>query len=158
MSNLVAANLSLPAREAIPDALYRSIAGLDTADKDMFASAWHKNATFAFDDFPPTEGLDAILESTFQYIGAGLDTTHCVGNVRIALGEDGKTAAMNAHAIAQHYRKGEGRQPQATRYLTGSIYSIDLAVDESDGLWKMLKFHMKVIWAEGDSSILGVEV
>lgn len=155
MANVLAANLSLPTREAIPDALYRSIMGLDTADQEIFTSAWHKDATFAFDDTPPTEGRDAILASTFQWIGAGLDTTHTIGNVRLSHKEGDKTASFNAHAIAQHYRKGEARVPQSPRYLTGSIYSIDAALDETDGLWKITKFHMKVIWAEGDGSVLG---
>ncbi|CAM1503528.1 Fc.00g011190.m01.CDS01 [Cosmosporella sp. VM-42] len=151
----LAANLGLPDREAIPDALYRSIVGLDANDQDTFKSAWHKDATFIFDGTPPIEGLEAILGSTFQLIGAGLDTTHLVSNVRVDWKDGASTAKMTAHALAQHYRKGEGRNPKASRFLTGNMYWVDLAKDRSNGVWKMTKFDMKVIWCEGDASIVG---
>ncbi|KAH6888504.1 hypothetical protein B0T10DRAFT_488305 [Thelonectria olida] len=152
----LAVNLGLSDREAIPDALYRSIIGLDANDQTTFQSAWHKDATFVFDGTPPTEGLDAILATTFQFIGAGLDTTHMVSNVRVDVKDGANTAKMTAHALAQHYRKGEGRNPKAPRFLTGNMYWIDAAKDESSGVWKMTKFEMKVIWCEGDGSIVGL--
>jgi hypothetical protein len=151
----LAANLSLSDREAIPDALYRSIFGLDSNDKTIFESAWHQDAEFIFDGTPPIQGLAAILDTTFQYIGVGLDTTHMVSNVRIDLKDGADTAKMTAHALAQHYRKDEGLKPGATRFLTGNMYWVDLIKDKSDGLWKMTKFDMKVIWSEGDASIIG---
>ncbi|KAM5354865.1 hypothetical protein ACJ41O_001511 [Fusarium nematophilum] len=152
----LAANLGLPDREAIPDALYRSVVGLDANDRDIFQSAWHKDATFIFDGTTPIQGLDAILDTTFKFIGAGLDTTHLVSNVRIDLKDGAKTATLTAHALAQHYRKDEGRNPKAPRFLTGNLYWVDLAKDESGGLWKMTKFELKVIWCEGDASIVAV--
>ncbi len=154
MSHL-AANLSLPDHQAIPDALYRSIAGLDSNNQDIFESAWHKDAAFVYDGAPPTQGIGAILASTFQYIGAGLDTTHFVSNVRVDVKEGANTAAMTASALAQHCRKGEGRNPNGPRYLTGNTYWIDLAKDATDGLWKMTKLEIKVIWCEGDASVVG---
>ncbi|UPK97366.1 hypothetical protein LCI18_008301 [Fusarium solani-melongenae] len=139
----LAANLSLSDREAIPDALYRSILGLDSNDKTIFESAWHQDAEFIFDGTPPVQGLAAILATTFQYVGAGLDTTHMVSNVRIDLKDGADTAKMTAHALAQHYRKDEGRKPEAPRFLTGNMYWIDLIKDKSDGLWKMTKFDLR---------------
>lgn len=151
------ANLGLPDREAITDALYRSIVGLDANDKAIYESAWHKDATFIY-EFTETstlEGLDTILATTFQFIGAGLDTTHMVSNVRLSAKEGASTAAVTCHALAQHNRKGEGLNPTATRFLTGSMYWVDLARDAGDGLWKITKFHLKVVWCEGDASIMG---
>ena len=150
----LAANLGLSDREAIPDALYRSIFGLDTSDQEVFKSAWHKDAAFIYDGAPTTQGLDAILASTFKYVGEGLDTTHSVSNVRVDLKDGANTAKLTAHALAQHYRKGDGRNPKATRYLTGNMYWVDL-VKESDGLWKMTKLEIKVVWGEGDPSVFG---
>ena len=151
----LAANLSLSDREGIIDALYRSIIGLDTADQAMFESAWHKDATFVYDVMPPTQGLDAILATTFQYVGQGLDTTHFVSNVRIELKNGSDTAKVTSHALAQHYRKNEGRDKKAPRYLTGNMYYVDVAKDNSEGLWKIAKLDIKVIWCEGDASIVG---
>ncbi|KAF4962265.1 hypothetical protein FSARC_9654 [Fusarium sarcochroum] len=142
-------------REAVPDALYRSILGLDTNDKEMFQSAWHKDASFVFDGTPPTEGIDAILNTTFAFVGAALDTTHMVSNVRIDLKDGSDTAKFTAHALARHYRKGEGKNPKAPRFLTGNIYFVDVARDESDGVWKMKKLEIKMVWCEGDASLLG---
>ncbi|KAF5012499.1 hypothetical protein FDECE_1452 [Fusarium decemcellulare] len=153
MSTL-AANLSLSDREAIPDALYRSIIGLDTNDQTIFESAWHKDAVFIFDGNPAIETLDGILATTFKLIGSSLDTTHMVSNVRIDVKDGADTAALTAHALAQHYRKGEGRNPQASRFLTGSLYNVDLVKDKSEGLWKITRFELNVIWNEGDPSIL----
>lgn len=151
----LAANLGLPDREAIPDALYRSILGLDTSDKTIFESAWHKDATFIYEGMEPTHGRDNILNTTFQFIGAGLDTTHLVSNIRLDFKDGATTAKFTAHAMAQHYRKGEGRNPSATRFLTGNLYWVELAKDESDGLWKMTKLDIKINWCEGDTSVLG---
>ncbi|KAM0418728.1 hypothetical protein ACHAPT_012326 [Fusarium lateritium] len=151
----LAANLSLPDREAIPDALYRSIFGLDANDRATFETAWHQDAEFIYDGAPPIQGLTAILDTTFKYVGAGLDTTHSVSNVRIDVKDGADTAKVTAHALAQHYRKGEGQNPKAARYLTGNMYWIDLVKDKSDGLWKMTRFDLKVIWREGDASIVG---
>ncbi|KAH8683804.1 hypothetical protein BGZ61DRAFT_357332 [Ilyonectria robusta] len=151
------ANLGLSDREAIPDALYRSIVGLDSSDETIFKSAWHKDAVFVFDGIATVEGLDAILQNTFQVIGAGLDTTHMVSNVRVDVKEGADTATMTSHALAQHYRKGDGRNPTAPRFLTGNMYWVDLAKDESDGgIWKIKKLEIKVIWSEGDGAIVGL--
>ena len=151
-------NLGLPDREAIPDALYRSVVGLDASDKEIFESAWHKDAIFIYNApnaSQTIEGLDAILGNTFAYIGLGLDTTHLVSNVRLDFKDGADTAKVTSHALAQHYRKGDGGNPKALRFLTGNMYWVDLARDKSDGLWKMTRFEMKVIWCEGDASIVG---
>jgi len=151
----LAANLGLPDRESITDTLYRSVFGLDTADQATFETAWHKDATFIYDSSPPADGLDTILATVFKYVGEGLDTTHFVTNVRVEVKDGADTATATAHALAQHYRRGEGRDPKAPRYLTGNMYFVELAKDGSDGLWKIKNFDLKVIWREGDPSIVG---
>ena len=154
MTNL-AAKLNLPDREGIPDAIYRFMVGLDAPDQVLFESAWHKDTVFILDDRPPVHGLQDLVKTTFQFIGQGLDTTHFASNVRVDHQEGGTTAKLTTHAMAQHYRKGEGRNPKAERFLAGSMYWVDLTKDESDGLWKITKFTMKVIWCEGEGSIVG---
>lgn len=148
------ANLALSEREAIADALYRSVLGLDSNDKDLFTSSYTEDSVFVYNDYPPTESRDAILGSVFALVGAGLDTTHVVSCVRVDHKEGASTAKVTANAFAQHYRKGEGVDPKAPRFMTGNLYYIDVVKDETDGLWKMTKFILKVVWGEGDAGLL----
>ena len=151
----LAADLGLPVREAIEDAIHRSVFGLDATDQKAFESAWHKDAVFIYNGMTPVEGLDAILANTFGFIGAGLDTTHSVSNVRVEVKDGANTAKMTAHAIAMHYRRGEGQNPKASFLMTGNMYFLDVAKDESDGLWKIKKLDLRVNWFNGDLSVVG---
>lgn len=145
---------SLTPREAITDALYRAVIGLDANDLALFESAWVQGKDACFDlNGTIFDGMEAICDNVFTLIGP-LDTTHTISNVRVDVKEGADAAFMTAYALAQHYRVGEGNDPASKRLLSGSIYFIDLTKDSSDGLWKVKKWTMKIIWVEGDMSIV----
>lgn len=144
---------SLTPREAIADAFYRCTIGLDINDKELFESAWIKGPDATFDmDGSVTKGTDA-LSNLLAFIGP-LDTTHLITNVRVDVKEGADTAYMTCAALAQHYRAGEGTDPNAKRLMSGSRSIIDLVKDSNDGLWPMKKWTIKMVWTEGDMSIV----
>ncbi|KAF6220921.1 hypothetical protein HO133_002601 [Letharia lupina] len=143
---------SLQVREAISDALYRCVLGLDTANKHLFDSAFTHDASFDLNG-TVMSGLDAITTGCYDSISK-LDTTHFMSNVRVDVGAGTPTASMTASALAQHYRSKQGTEPGAPRLLTGSLYSLDLLEDDKDGLWKIKHWKLHLVWAEGDWGIL----
>ncbi|KAK9233732.1 SnoaL-like domain-containing protein [Lipomyces kononenkoae] len=135
----------LTTREAIADALYRGVLGLDTNDFAMFKSALVEGKDTCFDlNGTILNGMDEINYKIFNFIGP-LDTTHTVSNIRVDVKDGEDTASMTAYAVAQHYKPGEGCAPAARRLLTGGLYFIDLVRDSSDALWKIRKWTLKSI-------------
>lgn len=140
--------------EAIIDPLYRAVIGLDTNDLKLFESAFinKKDAVFEMDGYA-MEGLDVIHDNVFKGIGP-LDTTHFITNTRVQVEDGADTAVLTAYALAQHYRSGEGADPATKRLLSGSMYHVDVVKDNADDLWKIKKWAMKIVWLEGDKSIV----
>lgn len=142
---------ALTPREAITDALYRCVNGLDTNDKALFESAFTKEAIFDLNG-NVMEGLPAISTGIYDMI-VKMDTTHFVTNVRVHI--EGETkGSVTATALAQHYHGNQGLEPGAANFLAGSLYWGDLVKDEADGgLWKFTSWRMKTSWGTGDQSV-----
>ncbi|KAF7596238.1 hypothetical protein BBP40_002771 [Aspergillus hancockii] len=143
---------ALSGRDAIADALYRCVLGLDNGDSALFDSAFTSNATFGING-RVSEGLPAIHTDCFDVI-AKLDTTHFLTNIRINIADSGSKASATASALAQHYGGGKGLQPDQPRLLAGSLYYADLIKDDASGLWKIETFKMQSTWAEGDWGVM----
>ncbi|KAE8392581.1 hypothetical protein BDV23DRAFT_151073 [Aspergillus alliaceus] len=143
---------ALSGRDAIADALYRCVLGLDTNDLALFDSAFTPTATFSING-QVSEGLPAIHTDCFITI-AKLDTTHFLSNIRINIADDGTKASATASALSQHYRAGKGLQPGQPRFLAGSLYYVDLVKEEANDLWKIETFKLQSTWAEGDWGVM----
>ena len=143
---------SLTEREAIADALYRTVIGFDSNDVSIFNSAWRAEAVFDLSG-RVVNGLDAIRTQVLDRVGP-MDTTHMISNVRVDVKDGASIASLTAYALAQHCPPGKGAEPGGLKYLTASTYALDLVEDESDGLWKIEKFVMKIIWTQGDRSVM----
>ncbi|KAL2836230.1 SnoaL-like domain-containing protein [Aspergillus pseudodeflectus] len=146
---------SLTPREAISDALYRCIEGVDTKNKALFDSSFTQTATFEVNG-AVSEGLAAIHANCFDIIGPK-NTTHFVSNIRIHIDESGEKAAMSAYALAQHYREGEGLKGDQERLLTGNFYQLQLVREAglAEGeFWRIETFVVKSSWAEGQWGVL----
>jgi hypothetical protein len=143
---------SLGVREAVTDALYRCVLGLDTADQALFDSALTQDATVDLNG-DVMSGLDAIHTQCFDKI-AKLDTTHFITNVRVLVDGTESNATVTASVLAQHYRHKQGLVAGAARLMAGSLYSLDVVKDEQEGLWKVKHWKLSSIWAEGDWGIL----
>ncbi|KUI55847.1 hypothetical protein VP1G_03183 [Cytospora mali] len=139
-------------REAINDAIYRAVVGLDTNDVNLFDSAFTEEGSFDLNG-KVMEGREAIHSQCFDFISK-LDTTHFITNTRININEGGSTASATASALAQHYRGGQGADPAASRFLSGVLYWMDLVKDEKDGLWKVECWRLRSVWGEGDSGVM----
>jgi hypothetical protein len=144
---------SLTQREAITDALYRALIGFDENDLSIFNSAFiGQDVDFEFRG-NVIHGLDTLRTRFLDFVGP-MDTTHMISNVRVDVKDGASTAYLTANALAQHCPPGKGEELDGPKYLAASRYFIDLVKDESDGLWKIKKWAMKIVWTQGDASVM----
>ncbi|KAJ3477313.1 hypothetical protein NLG97_g8873 [Lecanicillium saksenae] len=165
MSFSLSAQLSPPPndRDAVADAILRCVCGLDTADNELFRSAFTADAVFDLNG-KLLHGIDEINAGCFDNVSK-LDTTHLTSNVRTTFSPDGRTAQTTAHGVAHHYPAGKGLSMEnngnTQRFVVGSLYSIDLVKEDGDSssgqgpLWKAKVWRLKSIWTQGDWSVMG---
>lgn len=143
---------SLSTKEAITDALYRFVLGLDNADLALFESAFTEDGVFEFNG-DVMQGKDTVRAKCYDRISP-LDTTHFISNVRVDFKEGDSEASLTASSLAQHYRAKQGLVPNATRLLTGAMYSLKLINDTKSSLWKIKYVNAQLIWTEGDWGVV----
>lgn len=143
---------ALNPREAVADALYRCILGIDSNNRELFHSGCLKNESMTVLAGPfNIEGWTAISEF-FEKV-FNLITTHITSNIRVELKDGADTASMTAHAIAYHVRPDDAFKPDDTSYTASCLYFMDL-VKDNDGLWKIKKWEIKMLWSTGDRALL----
>ncbi|KAF9691913.1 hypothetical protein EKO04_010028 [Ascochyta lentis] len=144
---------ALTPREAVADALHRCVLGIDTNNHELFESACLKDESITFVTGPfNIEGWTAFKE-LYQKAFAVV-TTHIISNIRVELKDGADTASMTAHAISYHVRPEDTLKPEDTSYTAGSLYNIDLVKTGDDGLWKIKKWAIKIMWTTGDKAVL----
>ena len=149
-----AANLTgLSAREAVADALYRCVLGMDSNNRSLFESACLKGEDMVVvAGSIPLHGwaaIDAMMDRVFAIV-----TTHTVSNIRVEVkGDDADTAQITAHAISHHVREEDATKLEDTSYTASSLYDIELVKVEA-GLWKMKTWLIRVLWTVGDPAVL----
>jgi hypothetical protein len=144
---------ALTPREAVADALHRCVLGIDTNNQDLFASACLTNEHMSVIAGPVTlEGWPSIKD--FFHRVFVLTTTHITSNIRVELMDGADTANMTAHVISYHVRPEDAFKEEDTSYTASSLYDIDLVREEKDGLWKIQKWDIKVLWTTGDKAVL----
>jgi hypothetical protein len=144
---------SLNPREAIADALYRCVVGIDSNNGELFESGCLKDENMTVVAGPiAIEGWTAISEY-FSRIFA-LVTTHFISNIRIELEDGADTAFMTANALSYHVRPDDALKLEDTSYTASCLYTIDLVKDGNDGLWKIKKWELKILWTTGDRGVL----
>jgi hypothetical protein len=143
----------LTPREAIADALHRCVLGIDSNDRRIFESACLKDESMTVVAGPfNIEGwaaIDDFFRKLFELV-----TTHTISNVRIDLEGDAHMASMTAHAISYHVWPDDALKQEDTSYTASSLYDIDLVKDATDGLWKIKRWEIKVLWTTGDRAVL----
>ena len=147
---------SLAPREAITDALYRAIIGFDRNDTAILDSAFAgEEVTFELkgDASRTAHDLTTIKNGVLTHVGL-MDTTHSISNIRVDVKDGANTASLTCYALAQHCPPGRGKEPDGPKLLVGGEYLIDLVKDEKDGLWKIKKWVLDVIWRQGDRSVM----
>ena len=148
---------SFTPREAIADAIYRAAIGFDRNDVSSFNSALTgEDASFEIHDgekVTSVSGTSKLRDQVFAHVGP-MDTSHMISNIRVDLKDGANTASLTAYALAQHCPPGRGKEQDGPKYLVGGEYWIDVVKDESDGLWKIKKWVLDVIWKQGDASVM----
>lgn len=138
-------------REAVADALYRAASAFDDNDVGLFNSAMCEDVIFKMNENVIT-GREAIKTQFLDFVGPK-DTTHMISNVRVDLKPGDKTASLSAYAQAQHCHPGQGCDTSSPKYMSGSRYNLNLVKDK-ENVWKIKEWNMKIIWLEGDASVL----
>lgn len=143
----------LTPREAVADALYRCTVGIDTNDWDLFESACLTNEDMTVVAGPINiTGWNAIRDF-FKRVFV-LVTTHITSNIRVELEDGANAASMTSHAIAYHVRPDDALKLEDISYTASCLYYIDLIKDSDDGLWKIKKWDLRVLWTTGDRAIV----
>ena len=75
-----------------------------------------------------------------------------ISNIRVDIKDGGKEAQLNCYALAQHCLEGEGMKPDGKKYLAASEYWVDFV--KGDVGWGAEKWVMKIIWTQGDASVM----
>jgi hypothetical protein len=143
----------LSPREAVADALHRCVLGLDRNDRDLFESACVKDESMTVSAGPVTLNGWETINGYFQRVFAVI-TTHMISNIRVELKEGADTASMTAHAMSYHLKEETAMTLEDASYRAASLYDIDLVRDSGDGLWKIKKWDIKVLWTTGDIKVL----
>lgn len=147
---------SLTPREAVADALQRVLMAFDRNDKEMFESAFSGEVVLEIRDggLPDaTYDLASLREELLNFIGS-LDTTHMISNMRVYLEDNATSASMSAFVLATHCPRGRGKDAKGPKYTVAEDHLIDLEKSYQDGLWKIKKWDLDVIWRNGDGTIM----
>ncbi|KAK4495287.1 hypothetical protein PRZ48_013617 [Zasmidium cellare] len=147
---------SLTQREAIADALYRATIASDHHDIDLFTSAWageDVSMQIHDDQVRALSGLSQIRKIVLDRVGP-MDTTHNIAMVRVNWKEGEDVASLTATSTNVHAKAGTGREVGAGKYTVGGEYVVDL-VKDGEGVWRIKKLVLNVIWTSGDASLMG---
>ena len=147
---------NLTPTEQVIDTLYRCVNSLDVPDIALLESSLHKDAVWIFtgiEGMPTMNGLDEIRANCYDRVSR-LDTLHHLSNFRVKIDPDGKSAALTCGSVARHMRPGTGTTLGSPHYTSGAIYNVDLTSDGPDGLWKITRFVLNLVWVEGDQSVM----
>lgn len=145
-------------REAIADAIFRYMAGIDDNDAALLSSAFTEDAVFDLTSFGDPaalfHGRKPITDHLLRSVG-GMDTLHQMTNQRIWISEAEGTAKVLAYALAQHKRVGEGTDYAAEELLLGSRMMVDaVRVKEEEGRWAIQRFVIKGAWGRGSWAVM----
>lgn len=149
----------LSTREAITDALYRSIRGWDHNDTAAFNSSFigeeiEMEMKAGDGEGMKVNSLSQLRDGLLAHVGP-MDTTHMISNIRIDVKDGADTAALTCYALAQHCPPGRGKEPDGPKFLVGGEYTMEMVKDQKDGLWKIRKWLLDVIWRQGDAAVMG---
>ena len=147
----------LTEREAVMDAVFRFVQGLDDANQSLLSSAFMHDAVLDLGGttdigttFGTHKGHAAVVDFLTANVANGMDTMHNVSNFRVDI--NGDRASLTAYAIAQHYRPGEAVRPLDSKWLLmGNRYVSTLR--KEDGLWKIEYFLINTHWCDGDIGV-----
>ena len=148
---------SLTTREAIGDTVYRILRGLDFNDAALFESALVMGDDLYVElrtgETRVMTGFAAVRAQLLGHIGP-MATTHMITNMRIDVEDGADTASLSTYVLTQHCPPGQGTELDGPKFLVGGNYDMDVVKDAKDGLWKIRRCILTVLWQQGDQSIM----
>jgi len=132
------------------DLLFRYAYALDERDWAGLESCFTPEVVFRYGG-PDTNGYAAVEAA----LRAGLEpltaSQHLVGNVTVALGDDGKTATSSCYVQGQHVRLGVAGGDQL---LLGGRYA-DRLIHATNG-WRIAERALDVLRTTGNGAVIGL--
>lgn len=104
-------------------------------------------------DSQSTTGREEVVKRLMDAVGTALDTTHSATNIRCTVDED--TANLSSTVLAQHFRLGEGLNPECNDYyLFGNFYKAEIV--RAGDVWRMKKVTITPGWTQGNPDVMKV--
>ena len=147
------------------DPILRLLQSLDDNDPVLLTSSLYPACTLdqsglsaiTGHPLPTLTGHSAIVTALLDHgVGANMDTGHFASNFRVTpTGEGDDEAEVSCYTIGSHYRKGEGLQMDKKGFVAGNRWRVEVVKGE-DRRWRIRKAGLRVLWVEGDASVMGV--
>jgi len=77
-----------------------------------------------------------------------------ITNLRVDVKDGADTASLTAYTLTQNAQPGRGKDPSSPKYLIGGEYALDVVKVESEGVWKIKSGVFKIVWSQGDASVM----
>ena len=136
-------------QQGIIDAFHRCVLAFDYEDAALLQSSVTQDVEIHFFG-QVVKGIDALKTSVFDRVSK-LITTHFLSNFRV----DVASGKASCSAMAVHVRPGKGFGVAANdKYTSGGFYFCDVVKDDN-GLWKICRWSFRIVWTEGDRSVMG---
>ncbi|EXJ66965.1 uncharacterized protein A1O5_09611 [Cladophialophora psammophila CBS 110553] len=147
-------------REAAIDSVIRFVCALDEGDTDLSASSLTADAIMDLTPFKMVgmnyevvHGRKIVVDRLMTTVGTALDTTHSATNIRCTV--QGDTAGLTCCVLAQHFRKGEGLNPEfQDYYLFGNQFKCSV-VREGE-LWRIKSLVIAPAWTQGNPDVMRI--
>ncbi|KAF2429036.1 hypothetical protein EJ08DRAFT_650658 [Tothia fuscella] len=149
-------SIPLTPRESVTEAVQQMLLALDRDDVELFSAAYAgEDTVFEMNGTSKTtlNGVSAVVTLVFDLVGP-MDSTHMITNIKVDVKDGANTAFLSCYVLAQHAAPGKGWDCDSPKYLVGGTYAIDLVKDEAQGVWKIRKFALEVLWNQGDPSVM----
>jgi hypothetical protein len=153
----------LSPRDGAADAINRFVLALDLFDADIMRSAFTTDGVLDKSDLEKVtgqnmgedSGIEEIIKGTLAHVGP-MDSSHHLSNFRVKLDDNQTQAEVTCHALAQHFKHGEGSDPSKRDYLLfANMYYANVVKEEQgdDALWRIRRIGMHNLWCEGDIGV-----
>ncbi len=139
----------LAARRDITDAVQRYMRGLDRLDPELQRSAFHDDAWI--DAGVSAGGPDEFVAFCQEFLGMTGGSHHHMGQVRIVVHPDGRTASGEVYFQAWHAAQDEAGAPRDL-FVSGR-YVDEYRCDNGD--WRIVRRRLINDWVKNDPADLG---
>lgn len=164
------------------DALSRALHAIDTSNRALFASCLVTEPSLtviargaSFEQPLTLHGWGEQVKPFFERVlDEEMVTLHLMGSGRVVEDGDGgveearregsedrgrgvegrERVKVMASVVAYHVKREDAVSQEERKYVAGTLYEVGLVKDEVEGIWKIQRWEIEVLWTTGDRSVL----